>query len=100
MANGFRPSDYPGYAETLALLVEAGCPKNGPGADSPWEIVKALAQYKLSPELIAEHYITMVNEHFGGDWIKATRGHGANFRFTKKKAADLKRGIGIGDFAW
>ena len=100
MANGFKPSDYDGYSETLALLVKAGCRPNGPGADSAWEIVKALVSYKLTPGQIAEHYITLVRRHFGGDWIKASRGHGANWRFTKKKAADLRKGEGIGDIAW
>lgn len=100
MANGFKPRDYEGFEETLALLVRAGCPKNGPGADSAWEIVKAIHQYGMTPEQIATHYITLVKRSFGGDWQKANRGHGANWRFTKAKAADLKRGIGIGDIAW
>lgn len=100
MANGFKPADYPGFKEVLALLVAAGCPKNGPGGDVAWDIVKGLAQYELGVELIAEHFITLVKRHFGGDWQRAMRGHGANFGLTKKKAADLKRGIGIGDIAW
>ncbi len=99
MANGYKPADYPGYKETLALLVKAGCRPNGPGSDSPWEIVKAL-NYGCTPAQIAEHYITMVKRHFGGDWIAAGRGHGANWRFTKPKAVALSRGEGIGDIAW
>ena len=96
----FNFSEVPGFDETMGMIVAEGCPKGGPGGDSMFDIVKGLLQYKLTPEQIAEHYIAIVERHFGGDWQKAARGHAANFGFTKKKAADLRRGEGIGDIAW
>ena len=100
MANGYSPRDYDGYDEALDLLRAAGCPQNGPGSDSAWEMVKGLVKYRLSPEQIADHYIALVTRHFGGDWPRANRsGHGANWRITAKTAAAIKRGE-IGALVW